>query len=57
MIHILKKRIEEKIGTKIENRGDCELLSNAILDILGRHKKITGNWLNLSNASAKTTLK
>ena len=34
MIHILKKRIEEKIGTKIENRGDCELLSNAILDIL-----------------------
>ena len=30
MIHILKKRIEEKIGTKIENRGDCELLSNAI---------------------------
>ena len=34
MIHKLKKRIEEKIGTKIENRGDCELLSNAILDIL-----------------------
>ena len=34
MIHILKNKVEEKIGTKIENRGDCELLSNAILDIL-----------------------
>jgi hypothetical protein len=34
MIHILKNRVEDKIGTKIENRGDCELLSNAILDVL-----------------------
>ncbi len=34
MIHILKKGIEEKIGRKIKNRGDCELLSNAILDVL-----------------------
>ena len=34
MIHILKNKVEEKIGTKIENRGDCELLSNAILDVL-----------------------
>lgn len=34
MIHILKNKVEEKIGTKIKNRGDCELLSNAILDVL-----------------------
>ena len=34
MIHILKNKVQEKIGTKIENRGDCELLSNAILDVL-----------------------
>ncbi|MEJ6792112.1 MAG: hypothetical protein QNK89_05085 [Lacinutrix sp.] len=34
MIHILKIKVEEKIGTKIESRGDCELLSNAILDVL-----------------------
>lgn len=34
MISELKIQIEKKIGTKIENRGDCELLSNAILDVL-----------------------
>ena len=34
MIHILKNKIEEKIGRKIKNRGDCELLSNAIVDVL-----------------------
>lgn len=34
MIHILKNEVEEKFGTKIQNRGDCELLSNVILDVL-----------------------
>lgn len=34
MIHILKNKVEEIIGTKIVGRGDCELLSNAILDVL-----------------------
>lgn len=35
MLINLKKQIEDKIGFKIINRGDCELLSNIILDILG----------------------
>lgn len=35
MLIDLKKQIEDKIGFKIINRGDCELLSNIILDILG----------------------
>lgn len=35
MIEILKSRVEEKIGKKIVNRGDCQLLSNAILDLTG----------------------
>lgn len=30
MIEVLKKVIEEKIGSQIKSRGDCELLSNAI---------------------------
>ena len=35
MIDILKKEIEKKIGKKITNRGDCELVSNVILETLG----------------------
>lgn len=34
MIDILKQQIEEKVGKKIANRGDCELLSNIILETL-----------------------
>ena len=37
MIEILKTHIEEQIGLKIKNRGDCELLSNAVLEILDIH--------------------
>ena len=35
MIDILKKEIEAKIGKKVTNRGDCELVSNVILETLG----------------------
>ena len=34
MIDILKKEIERKIGKKIKDRGDCELVSNVILENL-----------------------
>ena len=34
MLDILKKEIEKKLGQKILNRGDCELLSNAILETI-----------------------
>ncbi len=34
LIDILKKEIEKKIGKKITNRGDCELVSNVILETL-----------------------
>ena len=34
MIDILKKEIEKKIGKKINSRGDCELVSNVILETL-----------------------
>lgn len=34
MIDILKKKLEKKIGTSITNRGDCELLSNIILEVM-----------------------
>ena len=34
MISILKKEIEKKLGQKVLNRGDCELLSNAILETI-----------------------
>ena len=34
MIEILKKEIENKLDQKILNRGDCELLSNAILETI-----------------------
>ena len=34
MIDILKKEIEKKMGKKITNRGDCELVSNVILETL-----------------------
>jgi hypothetical protein len=35
LIDILKKQIEAKIGKKVTNRGDCELVSNVILETLG----------------------
>ena len=35
LIDILKKEIEAKIGGKVTNRGDCELVSNVILETLG----------------------
>jgi hypothetical protein len=34
MLKLLKKEIEKKLGKKILNRGDCELLSNAILETI-----------------------
>tara|TARA_B110000459_G_scaffold35558_1_gene37838 strand:+ start:1821 stop:3065 length:1245 start_codon:yes stop_codon:yes gene_type:complete len=34
MIVELKKEIEKKIGVKVNTRGDCELISLAILDLL-----------------------
>jgi len=34
MIDILKQKVGKKIGRKIKNRGDCELLSNAIFETL-----------------------
>jgi len=34
LIDILKKEIEKKIGKKINSRGDCELVSNVILETL-----------------------
>lgn len=34
MIDILKKEIEKKIGKKVTNRGDCELVANIILETL-----------------------
>jgi hypothetical protein len=35
LIDLLKKEIEKKIGKKVTNRGDCELVSNVILETLG----------------------
>lgn len=32
LIDILKREIEKKIGKKVTNRGDCELVSNVILE-------------------------
>ena len=34
MINILKQKVAKKIGRKIINRGDCELLSNSIFEML-----------------------
>ena len=34
LIDILKREIEKKIGKKVTNRGDCELVSNVILETL-----------------------
>jgi hypothetical protein len=34
LIDILKREIEKKIGKKITNRGDCELVANIILETL-----------------------
>jgi hypothetical protein len=34
LIEILKKRVEEKIGKPVKTRGDCELVSNAVLETL-----------------------
>jgi len=35
LIDLLKKEIEKKIGKRVTNRGDCELVSNVILETLG----------------------
>ncbi|MDG1309054.1 MAG: hypothetical protein P8P13_00995 [Flavobacteriaceae bacterium] len=34
MIIELKKEVEAKFGKKVENRGDCEMISNTILELL-----------------------
>ena len=34
LIDVLKKEVEKKIGKKVTNRGDCELISNVILETL-----------------------
>ena len=35
MIHpVLKKKIEVRLGQSVLNRGDCELLSNLILETI-----------------------
>ena len=34
MIEILKKELEDKIKRPVRTRGDCELISNAILETL-----------------------
>jgi len=34
VIDLLKKEVEKKIGKKITKRGDCELVSNVILETL-----------------------
>ena len=34
MIDVLKEEVEKKIGKKVKNRGDCELVSNVILETL-----------------------
>jgi hypothetical protein len=33
MINKLKKEVEGKYGRKVENRGDCEKIANAILEL------------------------
>lgn len=43
MIDAIKKSIENKIGFKIKNRGDCELLSHIILEVID--KEISYNTL------------
>lgn len=34
MINELKKEVEKKYGKKVENRGDCEKISSAILELM-----------------------
>ena len=34
LIDVLKEEVEKKIGKKVKNRGDCELVSNVILETL-----------------------
>tara|TARA_B110000027_G_C15835407_1_gene176056 strand:+ start:135 stop:458 length:324 start_codon:yes stop_codon:yes gene_type:complete len=34
MIVELKKEIEKRVGFEVQNRGDCELISYAILELL-----------------------
>ena len=34
LIDVLKEEVEKKIGKKVKNRGDCELVSNVILESL-----------------------
>ena len=35
MIAVLKNEIEQKLGISIQRRGDCQLLSDAVLTELG----------------------
>lgn len=35
MIEVLKNKVQEKLGVIIKNRGDCQFLSDAILEELG----------------------
>lgn len=36
MIKVLKEEVEKKFGKRVENRGDCELISDGILEILDK---------------------
>ena len=36
MIEVLKEEDEKKFGKKVENRGDCELIADGILEILDK---------------------
>ena len=36
MIEVLKEEVEKKFGKKVENRGDCELIADGILEILDK---------------------
>lgn len=36
MIEVLKEEVEKKFGKKVENRGDCELIAEGILEILDK---------------------
>lgn len=36
MIEVLKEEVEKKFGKKVENRGDCELIADGILELLDK---------------------
>lgn len=36
MIEVLKEEVEKKFGKKVENRGDCEVIADGILEILDK---------------------